>query len=109
MAKQNAMKQSKRVNGIWYILIYFFELIGGIVAFILANGDKSIKFHAIQAMLLWVALAIIGFILVLFSGALAALVDVLIWLYSLYVGYQAGNGVDIELPIIGGLAKQYSK
>jgi uncharacterized membrane protein len=110
MAKKNKIeKQKKRISGIWYILIYFFEILGGIVGFIFSGGDKSIKFHSLQAILLAISLAIITFILGIFSGALAGCVAFLVWLYSLYIGYQAGNGVDIELPVIGSLARQYSK
>ncbi len=100
---------TNKTNGIWYILIYVFELIGGIIAFLLSNGDKKIKFHSIQSILLWVSLAVIFFILAIFSAMLGGLVVFLLWLYGVYVGYQAGNGVDIEIPVIGSLAKQYSK
>jgi uncharacterized membrane protein len=102
-------KQNKRVNGIWYILIYFFGLVGGIVGYLLANGDKSVRFHSIQAILLAICQVVLFFIISLFSGALASLVALVIWIYSLYVGYQGGNGLDIEMPVIGGLATQYSK
>jgi len=103
--------QTKGANGIWYILIYFFSIVGGIVAFLLSNGDKRIKFHALQAILLWVVAAVISvvFSFMLYFGAVSGLATLLIWLYGLYIGYNAGNGKDIEAPVIGDLAKQYAK
>jgi hypothetical protein len=37
---------------------------------------------------------------------LSALLGLLIWVYGLYIGFKAYNGVDVEIPIITDFVKK---
>jgi uncharacterized membrane protein len=66
-----------------------------------------LEFHAIQAIFLGVvmiAVSIIGS----FIFVLAGLLNFLIWVYGIYIGYQAYKGEDVEIPVIADYAKRYS-
>lgn len=43
-----------------------------------------------------------------FIGTLGTLLNLFIWLYGLYVGFEAYNGNDITIPVITDYAKRYS-
>ena len=69
-----------------------------------AQTNKRMKFHAIQAVLLGIASFIIGWVPLPFFN-IAGLV---LWLYGLYVGLLAYEGRDISIPVIGEYAIKHS-
>jgi uncharacterized membrane protein len=102
MAKQ---AKAQGNNAILYIFAYLLTWLSGILMYItVGQTDKRMKFHALQAILLGVVLFIIGWIPIL-----GWIIELLGWLYGLYIGYMAYTGTDIEMPVIGDFAKQYSK
>lgn len=105
MAKMDDAKGMKgKRNGIVFLAVYFFSWVGGIVGFILSGEDKALKFHSIQSILL----GILEFILV-FIPFVGWIVQILLWLYGIYLGYEAGmQEQDIEVPYLGAYAKQSS-
>ena len=97
MAKdQTTMKSGDAV----YILTYFFTVLSGIIVYLVSSSNSRRRFHALQAILLWIVAVVLGFIPVL--GWLIAL---LIWLYGLYIGIEAYNGKDMMVPVLGDWAK----
>jgi uncharacterized membrane protein len=104
-------------------LSYLFGLISGIIFFVIENESRFVKFHALQSMMVSVAvmvvyigysiaLLIIGRIPVL--GGLIALVGglgfvllmlafVVLWVYCMV---KAFNGERFKLPYLGELAEQ---
>lgn len=93
----------------WYIIAYVLTIITGIVVLLFkGDEDKRLKMHAMQAIFLGIVMIIIGFIFGLFLGIVASLINLLIWLYGLYVGFEAYNGRDVEIPVLTDYAKRYS-
>ncbi len=70
----------------------------------------TVKLHSFQAIFLGIVAIIVA---VLFDwipviGLLGSLLGLLIWLYGLYVGFEAYNGRDVVIPYITEYAKRYS-
>ncbi len=100
-----ASKQNKQGNGLVYIFAYLLTWLTGLIVFItVGQNDKRAKFHALQAIFLGVLLFVIGWI-----PFLGWIIELLGWLYGLYIGYMAYTGQDIEVPVLGAYARQYSK
>jgi uncharacterized membrane protein len=95
-------------------LCYLFGLVTGIVFLLIApyNQNKTIRFHAFQAIFLtvvWfvchIGLVFLGFIshgLIFVLSPLLVLGFFLLWLYMMWSAY---NNKKIVLPIIGPLAQ----
>ncbi len=125
-------------NNILYLVAYVLSLLGGILVYIMAGTDQRLKKHAVQAIcfgVIWVLVYIINIIVVTIIvgsalssayaygysynlGAIEAassigwiftLIYAVVWLVGLYVGWQAYNGVDVNIPVITPLAEKYSK
>ena len=107
-----------------------------LISLIMEKENRFVKFHAVQSLLLsaaaivvMIALWVIGFILVIAgiaasaatdSGALSGLVGILlglVWLVfaiamlaAIIMGaVKAYNGVEFKLPVIGNMAEKWSK
>jgi len=97
-----AEKQKQRqVNDFTYIAIYFLTFITGIIFYLISKDDKRKRQHSIQAIILGAIMVVIGFIPYL------NLVNILIWLYGLYIGYKASVNEDADIPYITNFAKKY--
>ncbi|MDE1866044.1 MAG: hypothetical protein KGH94_05415 [Candidatus Micrarchaeota archaeon] len=106
MATTNAAAAKTASGGqLIYLITYLLTWLTGIIVFVTeGQKNKRAKFHAIQAILLGVVIFILAWI-----PFVGWLIGVLLWLYGLYIGYQAGyQGKDIEFPVIGGFAKSSS-
>jgi uncharacterized membrane protein len=106
-----------------------------LISLIMEKENRFVKFHAVQSLLLsaaaivvMIALWVIGFILVIAgiaasaatdSGALSGLVGILlglVWLVfaiamlaAIIMGaVKAYNGVEFKLPVIGNMAEKWS-
>ncbi len=62
---------------------YIIPLLGGIVLFLIAEGNRSLKFHGFQAIVLGLIVWLLGFVSVCFMGILGFV----LWLYCLYGAY----------------------
>jgi len=95
-----------------YIIAYLGLFITGIIMFIISSQeDKRLKFHAMQAILLGIVYVIVALLvgmLLFLGGILAIVLEVLIWLYGLYIGFEAYRGHDMGIPVLVDFAKQYS-
>jgi uncharacterized membrane protein len=105
MADKSANTAKGSDESILYLVTYLLTWLTGILIFITAGQkNKRLKFHAVQAIIVGIIIFILGWIP--FIGWLIAVV---LWLYGMYVGYQAGyQGKDILMPVIGDFAKKYS-
>lgn len=96
------------------MLAYLLGLVGGIVFYVISK-DSYVRFHAMQSIMFFAAVAVIyvafiilGFIMplllvlswIIYLGLLA------IWIVMLVKAYQ---GDRFKLPIIGDMAEKYSK
>ncbi len=89
-----------------YLLLW---ITGVIVYFTKGRDDPRTKFHSIQAILLGLVSAIISII----SGLIGLLaitwvINFLIWLYGLYIGFKAYNGADVAIPFISEYSQVHS-
>ncbi len=89
-----------------FIFAYLFEWLSGIIVYVLAEGNKREKLHAMQAIVLGVCAIAVSIIFGFTVPVLGALLGLLIWVYGLYVGFKAYNGVDVEIPIITDFVKK---
>jgi uncharacterized membrane protein len=58
------------------------------------------KFHAVQALAFWVVLIVVGIVLSIVTLGIGSLCFPILWLISLWPGYEAYRGKYLELPVI---------
>lgn len=92
-----------------YLFTYLLTWITGIIVYV-TEGQRSerVKFHALQAIFLGVIAMIVA---IIFSPIpyLGSVLFFLLWLYGMYIGYQAYRGTDVSIPVIGDYARRYSR
>jgi uncharacterized membrane protein len=96
-------KDTKQANdtGLVYVLIYFFTWLTGIIFFVIEKDNKKVRFHALQAIFLGVIMMVLGFTFIL------AIIDPLIWLYGLYIGFKQSQGETVRIPYLAEYADKY--
>jgi uncharacterized membrane protein len=100
-------------------LCYLFGFITGIIFLVIApyNQNKTVRFHAFQAIfghiaiiILWVIYAMItGFLAIMTHGFgffLFPLMWLLVFILWLYMMFSAYNNKKVKLPIVGDLAEK---
>ncbi len=116
-------------NKLFAVIAYFFGLLGALVAYFMKKDDPFVKFHAIQSILLniavvgvYIVLGIVGFIGVAIDmlinigfpiiGTLTGLVSLVFalavliaWILCLWKSF---NGERYKLPVIGNMAEKYA-
>ena len=108
----NLEKSSTGVDAnIAALLSYLLGFVTGIVFFILEKDSKYVKFHAMQSILVSVALLIIYFILGLIPilgwilAFLISLASIILWIALMFKAYKY---TWFKLPVIGELAEKQS-
>ncbi len=85
--------------------------VSGIIVYVLFSyRDRTMKFHAVQAILLGIVITVIEIlsIFLFFPVSIVAnIFTILLYFYGLYVGYKAYKGVNIAMPVIGDMANQW--
>ena len=101
-----ASKKERPANDFNYILVYLLEWLTGIIYFFArGNKDKRMKLHALQAIML----GVIGIVLSVFSFIdFVWVLSLLVWLFGMYVGYEASTGKDVDIPVITDFCKRYA-
>ena len=79
----------------------------GLIFFLIEKDSKFVKFHAMQSMILFIPLWILGGILfsLWFIGSIIWLACVVLWIILMVKAYQ---GEKFKLPITGDLAEKWS-
>lgn len=96
------------------LLCYLIAFVGGIVFFIISK-DKFVRFHAMQSIMLSVAIFIFWLIfgqLLIFIPMfflISWLVELGFIVLSIIMMIKAYNGEHYKLPVIGDLAEKYAK
>ena len=103
-AKKNVEKpaEGKKEGSMVYILIYFFTWLSGLIFYLIEKDNKKIRFHAMQAILLGVVMIVLGLTFIL------AILDPLLWLYGLYIGYKESQGDTVRIPYLAEYADKYA-
>ena len=95
-----ASRKASHTDRFAYILTYLFSFVSGLVVYVtLGQSDKRLKLHAAQAAVLGLAGLVIAAVLI-FLPPLGSLIELLIWIYGLYIGYSASEGRDIRIPFV---------
>ena len=102
-------------NSIMYVIAYLIPLLTGVIVYVMYGNDKRLKFHAVQAIILGIAILIIDVIFYILSFLIfppifyiGYIIEIILWVYGLYVGYKASLGTDISIKYIGDYASSLS-
>jgi uncharacterized membrane protein len=94
------------------VLCYLAGFLSGIVFFVLEKDSEFVKFHAMQSIIVSIAIFVITTVLA-FIPIIGWLLDILItfgslalWLYLMYKAYK---GEQYKLPYIGDIAEEQAK
>jgi uncharacterized membrane protein len=95
----------KRNEKLVYLFTYLLTWVSGLAVFLtVAQTDRRLKFHSLQATMLGLGV----FVLIIIPLPLVPLIGFLGWLYGMYVAFRAYEDEDVSMPIIGDYAKEYS-
>ena len=114
-------KKAEGDSNLMGALAYLFGLITGIIMYVVKPEDRYVRFHAVQSILLNVALIVIfivaSIVMVILAflpvaGQICALLiypvlmlgSLLLWLFMMYKAY---SGERYKLPYIGEMAEKY--
>jgi uncharacterized membrane protein len=101
------------------LLCYLFLWVTGIVFLILEKKSRYVRFHAIQSILTFLSLTLIGYGINTISGMpiiggltgsvlspLFCLMGLLLWVFLMF---KAFIGEKYKIPVIGDIAQRYSR
>lgn len=94
------------------LLSYAFGFISGIIIFLIEKESRFVKFHAMQSMILSVALFIFFSIvnLIPIIGLIISLlfvpIGIILWVFMMYKAYK---GEWFKLPVIGDFSMQQAE
>ena len=100
------MNLEENVEGALCYILFF---VTGIIFYVLEKDNKFVKFHAMQAILVflpaWIIVILLGWIPILgwIIAGLIALLTVILWLILMLKAY---NGEKFKLPIVGDIAEK---
>lgn len=91
--------------GIACLLCYFIPFLGGLLFLFLEGGNRLIRFHAVQSILLWVCFVVLSILLGWIPGInyIAWTFILLVWVFMLYNSLLERQ---YELPLIGPIARR---
>ena len=104
MAKTSIGLDENLTGALCYLILW----ISGIVFYLLEKDNKFVKFHAMQSILVFLPLTIIGFFLSIiwflwWLGWLIWLLSIILWLVLMIKAYQ---GEKFKVPIVGDIAEK---
>ena len=90
-----------------YILAYLLEWLSGIIIFFAFGKDnKKLRKHSLQAILLGIiSIIAASFFSIIEIPLFGSTIVLLIWLYGMYVGFEAYMGREISIPLISEYVK----
>ena len=90
-------------------LAYFLGIVTGLIFFLIEKESRFVKFHAMQSILVWLAIVgvsiVIGLIPIIgwMFDFLLIFASFFLWLFLMYKAYK---GEQFKLPVIGDIAEQ---
>jgi len=96
------------------MLAYLLNIVGGIIFFVISK-DPYVRFHSMQSIMFFAAIAIVYIammilsfinVLILFLGWIVYFGIFAIWIVLMIKAYQ---GEKFKLPVIGDMAEKYVK
>lgn len=95
--------ESPKAQNFEYLIAYVLGFVSGILMYLYRKDDKNMRFHAVQASIIGIIMAVLFFLTII-----GVTLSFLLWLYSLYIGFNASEGRKIVVPIIGEYAERMS-
>ncbi len=107
MAGKSATGLNKNTAG---ALSYVLGPITGVI-FLILEKDSYVRFHAMQSVVVFVALFVLQVLLgiTLILAALVPLVSILSFVLWLLLIYKAWQGEEWEVPVLGPYARKFVK
>ncbi|MBM2820555.1 MAG: hypothetical protein HW405_315 [Candidatus Berkelbacteria bacterium] len=96
------------------LLAYLLGIVGGIVFYAISK-DPFVRFHAMQSILLWVAVVVLEFAFFIlnfvawFFSYFTWIIAVGLFAVWIIVMLKAYSGEKYKLPIIGDMAEKFAK
>lgn len=95
------------------LVAYIFHWLTGLIVYFVAGKENDeVRFHAVQAILLGIAMMVLWILgaITLIGWIITYPLSLLLWLYGIYVGYTAySKGERMLIPFIGQYAVKYSE
>ena len=94
------------------LLCYLVGWVTGLIFFLLEKENKFVRFHAMQSIIVFGGLTVIGIILGMVPilgwivSSLLSLLGIVLWIILMIKAYQ---NTWYKLPWVGDLAEKYSK
>ena len=111
MAK-TSMNLEENVAG---ALCYVLGWVTGIIFYIMEKENKTVRFHAVQSIIVFLPLTIIVgmfqaiFLFIPFIGwAISGLIGLLMFILWLVLMFKAYQGEKFKLPIVGDIAEKHA-
>ena len=88
------------------LLCYVLWWVSGLVFLLVEQENKFVRFHAMQSIIVFAVITIVGFILswIPFIGGIIWLLGVVLWIVLMVKAYQ---GTRYKLPWAGDLAEKW--
>ncbi|MCL4363404.1 hypothetical protein M1439_03075 [Candidatus Marsarchaeota archaeon] len=90
-----------------YIFAYLLEWLSGIIIlFAFGKDDKKLRKHSLQAILLGIiSIIVVSFFSIMAIPLFGSAIALLVWLYGVYIGFEAYMGREISIPLISEYVK----
>jgi uncharacterized membrane protein len=90
------------------LLCYLGWWVTGIIFLIIEPNNKTIRFHAIQSIVIFGIFFILSLIFtwIWFIGTILWIISVITWVFMMYKAYQGGT---YHLPVAGQIADRFIK
>ena len=89
------------------MLCYLLTWVSGLVFFLIEKENKTVRFHAIQSMVVFGALFVIGLIpfVGVFLLPLTAIASLVLWIVLMVTAFQ---GKTIKIPLASSIAEKHA-
>jgi len=110
MAKTSMNMEENVASLLCYLLVW----LTGIIFYLVEKENKTVRFHAMQSILVFLPLTVLSIIFSVLSwfipfiwvlGGLMSLLTIILWLVLLIKAYQ---GEKFKLPIVGDIAEKHA-
>ena len=93
------------------LLCYVLGWVSGLVLFLLETENKFVRFHAVQSIIVFGFLNIVGIIfgwMSWFGWVISSFVGLLAFVFWIVLMVKAYQGTMYKLPVVGDLAEKWS-
>ncbi len=93
-------------ENIWCLLAYVFTIVSGAIIYVfLAKNNKRLLLHSEQAIIIGI-ISLVLYAFLFLVPSIATIIALLVWLYGIYIGFEAYSGKDVSIPYITDMIKK---